>query len=92
MSRSYECGQTTNLTASGQVGPVDQSVQLIGFYVNSTSSGTVAFTHVGSGGTAVGGTVTPAIGFHRYPVDAPRGLYVTIGSTINITLFYGLGA
>lgn len=88
--RTLEVGTSTNLSASGQVGPVGQSVQMIGFYVNSTSSGTIAFTAVSSSGTALGGTITPAIGWHRYPADCPGGLYATIGATLNVTLVYAL--
>lgn len=90
--RLVEVGQNTNLTTAGQVGPVDGSVQLIGFYVNSTSSGTLVLKHVGASGTAIGGTITPAIGFHRYPVDAPRGLHATIASTLDVTFFYTLNS
>ena len=78
-----------NLTASGQIGPVGAtSVTILGFYVNSTTSGTIAFTLVGSGGTVVSGTITPAIGFHRFPATCLGGAYATIGATLNVTIFY----
>jgi hypothetical protein len=90
--RTLESGSSTNLTASGQVGPVGASVQLLGFYVNSTSSGTIIFKAVNSTGTALGGTITPAIGWNRYPADCPTGLYATIGGTLDVTFIYDLNS
>ena len=54
-----EVGAYKNITATGAVtsGPC----QLIGFYVNSTTIGTLVLKDGGSGGTALGGTITPAI-------------------------------
>lgn len=83
-----EAGNSVNLTASAQIGRVASPVTLIGFYVNSTSSGTIAFTSASSGGTTISGTITPAIGFHSFPACCPDGLYATIGGTLNVTLFY----
>lgn len=83
---TLESGQAFNLTATGNVGRAGQDCTLIGFYVNSTSSGTIVFRVGGSGGTALG-TITPAVGFHRYPLNAPKGLHVTIGDTLDVTLF-----
>lgn len=82
-----ESGTTVNLTASAQVGRVNTPVTLLGFYVNSTTAGTIAFAN-SNGGTAIGGTITPAIGFHRFPASCPTGLYVTIVATLDVTLFY----
>ena len=58
-----EVGAYKNITETGAVttGPC----QLIGFYVNSTSSGTLVLKDGGSGGTAMAGTITPAVGFHQ---------------------------
>jgi hypothetical protein len=81
-----ESGNYKNITSSGAVttGPC----MLLGFYVNSTSSGTLALKDGGSSGTALGGTITPAIGFHRYPASiGTGGLYCTVGSTIDVTFF-----
>lgn len=82
-----ESGTTVNLTASAQVGGAGRPVTLLGFYVNSTTGGTIAFAE-SSGGTAISGTITPAIGFHRFPASCPNGLYATIANTLNVTLFY----
>lgn len=90
MAQAIEAGTPTNLTGSGAVSVA--SGNLLGFYVNSTSSGTVALT-LGStaGGTAISGTITPAIGFHRFPAYCPSGLYATIANTLNVTFFFAAG-
>ena len=82
-----EVGGYKNITATGAVstGPC----QLIGFYVNSTNAGTLVLTDGGSGGTAMSGTITPAIGFHRFPANVGTSLYATIaGTALNVTFFY----
>jgi hypothetical protein len=84
-----EIGNYKNITATGDVSTVPGS--LIGFYVNSTSSGTIVLRDGGSGGTVMSGTITPAIGFHRFPSTygaSGLGLHATIGATINVTFFY----
>jgi hypothetical protein len=83
-------GTPVNLTASGTVSKV--SGQLLGFYVNSTSSGTIAILDgATSSGTAISGTITPAIGWHSFPAYCTSGCYVTIGATLNVTLFFSAG-
>jgi hypothetical protein len=65
------------------------SCALIGFYVNSTSSGAIViYDGTAATGTAVSGTITPAIGFHAFPCVLPNGCYIakTAGS-INLTGF-----
>lgn len=79
-------GQPVNLTSSGVVSA--QACRLVGFYVNSTSSGTIVIKDGGSGGTAVSGTITPAIGFHWFPASLSTGCYATLANTINVTFFY----
>ena len=81
-------GQASNITATGDVGPASTQIRLIGFYVNSTTSGTLVLRRGGSGGTVLCGTITPAIGYHAFPVDAPGGLHATIANTLNVTFFY----
>jgi hypothetical protein len=82
-------------TRAGGAGTTAQSTQaettalagtILGFYVNSTSSGTVALSAgTASGGTALTGTITPAIGWHTLPLTEPTGIYATIGATLNVT-------
>lgn len=88
---TVEVGTPTNLTATGNVVAVTDCV-LIGFYVNSTTSGTLVLKRGGSSGTAISGTITPAVGFHPFPAACPGGLHVTVGSTIDVTFFTVAGA
>ena len=82
-----ECGGYKNITATGAVttGPC----QLIGFYVNNTSAGTLVLRDGGASGTVMSGTITPAIGFHRFPANVGTSLYATIaGTALNVTFFF----
>lgn len=81
-----ESGNTKNITATGDV--TTKETQLMGFYVNSTSGGTLVLKKGGSGGTALGGTITPDVGYNPFPADCPGGLHATISGTIDLTLFY----
>lgn len=82
------CGSPINLSASGAISL--RPGNLIGFYVNSTSSGTIVLTDGGSGGTAISGTITPAVGYHAFPAAfrAAAGAYATLANTINVTFFF----
>jgi len=86
-----ECGGYKNITATGAVstGPC----QLIGFYVNSTTVGTLVLRNGGAGGEVMSGTITPAIGFHRFPANVGVSLYATIGGTaLDVTFFFAAGS
>lgn len=78
-------GAPKNITGTGTVKVV--SGQLLGFYVNSTSSGTLVLRDGGSGGTQISGTITPAVGFHRFPATFNTDLHATIANTLNVTFF-----
>lgn len=87
MAAVYEGGNYKNITATGAV--TTGAGTLLGFYVNSTSTGTLVLRDGGSGGTVMSGTITPAIGFHRFPATfGAGGLHATIANTLNVTLFY----
>lgn len=59
---------------------------IMGFYVNSTSSGTIVLSAgSASGGTALTGTITPAVGWHTLPITSPTGIYATLANTISVT-------
>ena len=79
-------GQPVNLTASGAISTMPG--KLIGFYVNSTTSGTIVLKNGGSGGTAITGTITPAVGWHFLPAEFSTSAYATIGATINVTFVF----
>lgn len=89
MAQTIESGIAVNLTSSGAVSLAAGT--LLGFYVNSTTSGTIVIRNGGSGGTALSGTITPAIGFHRFPAYCTSGCYATIGATLDVTLFFAAG-
>lgn len=83
-----EVGNAVNLTATGTIAP--NHCQLLGFYVNSTTAGTVVIRRGAGGtssGTAISGTITPAIGYHKFPADCPGGAHVTIANTLDVTFF-----
>ena len=85
-----EVGGYKNITETGAVstGPC----QLIGVYVNSTNGGTLVLRDGGSGGTVMCGTITPAIGFHRFPANVGSSLHATIaGTALNVTFFFASG-
>jgi hypothetical protein len=83
-----ENGAAYNITATGNVGAgTTRDLTLLGFYVNNTTAGTLVLRKGGSGGTAISGTITPAIGFHRFPASVPAGLHATIGGALDVTFF-----
>lgn len=92
MGMVSQSGTPTLLTSSGSISIA--SGNLIGFYVNSTTGGTVVIrsgANGASGGTAISGTITPVIGFHPFPAYCPAGAYATIGNTLNVTFFFQAG-
>ena len=94
MAQYAESGTPINLTSTGTVSIV--SGTLLGFYVNNTTSGTIVFRigNAGAGGaasTVISGTITPAIGWNRYPAYCPGGLHATIGGTLDVTFTFAAG-
>jgi len=81
-----EGGVPKNLSASGAISLSPGT--LLGFYVNSTSSGTIVLKDGGTGGAALNGTITPAVGFHRFPATFQTSAYATLGGTIDVTFFF----
>lgn len=80
-------GQPVNLTASGAISTMPG--RLVGFYVASTTSGTIVLKDGGSGGTAITGTITPAVGWHFLPAQFATSAYATIGGTaLNVTFIF----
>lgn len=84
-----EAGTSKNITATGDV--TTTNTVLMGFYVNSQSGGTLVLKKGGSSGTALGGTITPDVGYHAYPCGAQGGLHATISGTLDVTFFYREG-
>jgi hypothetical protein len=84
-----EVGAYKNITATGVVttGPC----QLLGFYVNSTTVGTLVLRDGGASGTVMCGTITPAVGYHPFPANVGTSLHATEGGTLDVTFFFASG-
>lgn len=64
---------------------------LVGFYVNSTTGGTITLYDNAAGtatGTQVSGTITPAIGFHWFPASFGVGIAAVTANTIDVTFIF----
>jgi hypothetical protein len=88
---NFEVGIPKTLPASANI--KSSQGALIGFYVNSTSSGTIQlYDDAGTGTTnpigGAAGTITPVIGFSWLPITFTNGLYAVLGATINVTFIY----
>lgn len=79
-------GSANNLTATGTVNSV--SGRLLGFYVCSTTAGTIVLRDGGASGTVLTGTITPAVGWHALPLGYGTDLHATIGGTLDVTFVY----
>ena len=81
-----------NLTSSGGVVAAGEC-WIEGFYVNSTTNGTIKFYNNPSAASDINpvltGTITPAIGFHSLVgMHATAGCYALINSgLLNVTVF-----
>lgn len=82
-----QAGQYRRLTASGAIKA--GAGQLIGFYVASTTAGTVIlYDSLTGSGTQITGLITPAINFSWIPAIFYTGCYAVIGGTADITFVY----
>jgi hypothetical protein len=79
-------GTAKLLSATGTVKSAEG--RLLGFYVASTSSGTLVLKDGGASGTALTGTITPAVGWHALPLSYGTDLHVTVSGTISVTFVY----
>ena len=81
-----QAGTYKNITSTSAV--CAGAGQLVGFYVNSTTAGTIVLRDGGASGTVMSGTITPAVGFHAFPAVFGTSLHATIGGTIDVTFFF----
>lgn len=82
-------GTASNITATTTI--YKGSCRILGFYVNSTTGGTIVFADSnGSTSTTLSGTITPAIGYHAFPASCANGIVVTIANTLNVTVFWDI--
>jgi len=91
MGQAQKSGTPINITSSQIVSTAPGS--LLGFYVNSTNVGTIVLRNgILSTSTAFTGTITPAIGWRRFPAACPDGLYATIGGVaLDVTFIFAAG-
>ena len=83
MNTSY--GSYKNLSATGNVSAT--ACALNGFYVNNTAAGTIVLRDGGASGTVMTGTITPAIGWHTFPVAVGGILHATLAN-IDVTFSF----
>lgn len=63
--------------------------KLAGFYVASTNVGTLVLHDATAATNAITGTITPAVGWHPFPVNFRAGLHAVIGGTaLDVTFVY----
>lgn len=81
-------GNPKNLTATANINPSNGG--MLGFYVNSTTAGTIQFYDSATTTTAtpLTGIITPAIGWATLPIAYTGGLYAVISGTLNVTVSY----
>lgn len=82
-------GQPVNLTSTNAISSVPGN--LVGFYVNSTSSGTIVLRDGGASGAAITGTITPDDGWHPFPASFSTSAHATIANTLNVTFIFAPG-
>lgn len=77
-----------NLSATGPV--VQGDGNLVGFFVASSTSGTVKlWDSTSAAGTIILQTTgTLAVGWYPMPASFTNGVYLTVGGTINVTVVY----
>jgi hypothetical protein len=79
-------GYWTHLTASGVVLAVPG--QIIGFYVNSTTAGTIQlFDNPAAAANPASGIITPALGMQWFPGIFLTGLFAQIVGPLDVTFF-----
>lgn len=86
MGMNLNYGSPKNITGTGNVST--GACSLNGFYVNSTTGGTLILKDGGSSGTAMTGTITPAIGWHALPISTGGILHATIANTLDVTFSF----
>jgi len=79
-------GQPVRLTSTNAISL--QAGHLIGFYVASTTLGTIVLRDGGASGTQVTGTITPAVGWHFLNIEFSTSAHATIGGTLDVTFVF----
>ena len=91
MGQYRQSGTPIRLTVSGIVSKTAGT--LLGFYGNSTNVGTVVlYDGTSAGGTQISGTITPAIGWSKFPAACVNGCYATLGgAALDVTFIFAAG-
>lgn len=77
-------GGHIRLTASAQLKA--NGGRLAGFYVASTTAGTLTlYDNTAATGQQISGLITPAVGWHWFPVRFSHGCYAEIGGALDVT-------
>lgn len=87
MARTY-AGGAGSTAGSTQAETTTLAGTILGFFCNSTSSGTIALStnNAGAAGTAITGTITPAAGtWYNLPILSAAGIFATIANTLDVT-------
>lgn len=79
-----QAGYPVHLVATGQVIAVPGI--LLGFYVNSTTAGTLILYDAATAANPISGTITPALGWNNFPSIHEVGIFATI-ATLDVTFF-----
>lgn len=81
-------GTYQNITSTTAITSVP--AVLTGFYVNSTTGGTLVLRDGGASGTGttVSGTITPSIGWHFFPASFTKTIHATVANTLDVTFVY----
>lgn len=92
MNHVTEVGIPKNITATGDV-IATTDCHLLGFFVNSSTSGTLILKEGGSGGTALNGVTAALVApnYYPFPASCKGGLHATVGGTLNVTFFVKAG-
>lgn len=80
-----QAGYPVRLVASGQV--LGAPGQLLGFYVNNTTAGTIVLGDALTATNPISGTITPAIGWNAFPAIFQVGIFATL-ATIDVTFIF----
>jgi len=84
--QASDAGLFRNFTASTTILAGTGKLKLTGIFVASSSAGTLALT---ANGVALVGTFTGVAGtFYKIPAESGGDIVITVGGTINATVFW----
>jgi len=84
-------GKGTRINSATSTELKEGAGEVVGFYVASTSSGTITFYDDNDGTCSSGqktGTITPAVGWHFLPLPFDTAICALTASTIDVTVIW----